>query len=78
VTTTPVPLSGDPPTPEGQVNLFGVTSMVMAEPYARLRQAFVYKEKPSRTPLHLARHQTQPQGPRPARHLAQAGAALIS
>ena len=51
------------------------------EPYARLRRAFVYKEKPSRTPLHLARHRTQPQCPepsRPARHLAQAGAALIS
>ena len=26
------------------------------EPYARLRQAFVYKEKPPRTPSHLARH----------------------
>ena len=26
------------------------------EPYARLRQAFVYKEKPPRTPAHLARH----------------------
>ena len=49
------------------------------EPYARLRRAFVYKEKPSRTPLHLARHRAQPQCPepsRPARHLAQAGAAL--
>jgi putative two-component system hydrogenase maturation factor HypX/HoxX len=30
------------------------------EPYARLRQAFVYKEKPSRTPSHLARHRTHP------------------
>ena len=51
------------------------------EPYARLRRAFVYKEKPSRTPFHLARHRTQPQGPelsRPVRHLAQAGAALVS
>jgi putative two-component system protein, hydrogenase maturation factor HypX/HoxX len=30
------------------------------EPYARLRRAFVYKEKPSYTPLHLARHRTDP------------------
>ncbi len=37
------------------------------EPYARLRQAFVYKEKPSHTPPHLARHRTHPQSPaRPA------------
>jgi putative two-component system hydrogenase maturation factor HypX/HoxX len=43
------------------------------EPYAGLRRAFVYKEKPSHTPLHLARHRTQPQAYRPARHLAQAG-----
>ncbi len=28
------------------------------EPYAGLRQAFVYKEKPPRTPPHLARHRT--------------------
>jgi putative two-component system hydrogenase maturation factor HypX/HoxX len=34
------------------------------EPYARLRRAFVYKEKPSHTPLHLARHRTNPQSPR--------------
>ena len=47
------------------------------EPYARLRRAFVYKEKPSRTPLHLARHRTQPHPPesaRPGRQLALAGA----
>jgi hypothetical protein len=43
------------------------------EPYAGLRRAFVYKEKPSHTPLHLARHRTQPQACSPARHLAQAG-----
>jgi putative two-component system protein, hydrogenase maturation factor HypX/HoxX len=30
------------------------------EPYAQLRRAFVYKEKPSRTPPHLARHRTHP------------------
>ena len=35
------------------------------EPYARLRRAFVYKEKPSHTPPHLARHRTffVPNGP---------------
>jgi len=46
------------------------------EPYAGLRRAFVYKEKPSHTPLHLARHRTHPQGPqpsRPARRLVRAG-----
>ncbi len=31
------------------------------EPYAGLRRAFVCKEKPSRTPSHLARHRTEPQ-----------------
>ena len=31
------------------------------EPYASLRRAFVYKEKPSHTPPHLARHRTEPQ-----------------
>ena len=30
------------------------------EPYAQLRRAFVYKEKPSSTPPHLARHRTDP------------------
>ncbi len=30
------------------------------EPYAQLRRAFVYKEKPSRTPPHLARHRIHP------------------
>jgi putative two-component system protein, hydrogenase maturation factor HypX/HoxX len=28
------------------------------EPYAELRRAFVYKEKPTHTPPHLARHRT--------------------
>jgi putative two-component system hydrogenase maturation factor HypX/HoxX len=31
------------------------------EPYAGLRRAFVYKEKPSHTPSYLARHRTEPQ-----------------
>jgi len=30
------------------------------EPYPQLRRAFVYKEKLSRTPPHLARHRTDP------------------
>jgi putative two-component system protein, hydrogenase maturation factor HypX/HoxX len=41
------------------------------EPYPHLRRAFVYKEKPSHTPPHLARHRAQgPQPSRPARRLA--------
>jgi len=31
------------------------------EPYAGLRRAFVYKEKPAHTPPHLARHRADPQ-----------------
>ena len=42
------------------------------EPYARLRRAFVHKEKPTRTPAHLARHLTAPQDTRPASVLAAA------
>jgi putative two-component system hydrogenase maturation factor HypX/HoxX len=43
------------------------------EPYARLRRAFVYKEKPVCTPPHLARHRVQPAGtPAPAPVLAAA------
>ena len=42
------------------------------EPYARLRRAFVYKEKPAHTPAHLARHRTAPRGRRPAEVLAAA------
>ena len=43
------------------------------EPYARLRRAFVYKEKPVCTPPHLARHRAQPAGtPAPAPVLAAA------
>jgi putative two-component system protein, hydrogenase maturation factor HypX/HoxX len=30
------------------------------EPYAGLRRAFVYKQKPTRTPAHLSRHRTGP------------------
>jgi len=30
------------------------------EPYARLRRAFVYQEKPSHTPPHLVRHRAEP------------------
>jgi putative two-component system hydrogenase maturation factor HypX/HoxX len=43
------------------------------EPYSHLRRAFVYKEKPSHTPPHLARHRASgPQPSRPARRLARA------
>ena len=41
------------------------------EPYAELRRAFVYKEKPRRTPPHLARHRTHPCPSRPERSSAQ-------
>jgi len=37
------------------------------EPYHSLRRAFVYKEKPSRTPAHLARRRTHPQPARSRR-----------
>ena len=43
------------------------------EPYARLRRAFVHKEKPAHTPVHLARHRTATPGRRPAEVLAVAG-----
>ena len=43
------------------------------EPYARLRRAFVYKEKPAHTPLHLARHRAAPEARRPAQVLAAVG-----
>ena len=46
-----------------------------SEPYARLRRAFVYKEKPSHTPPHLARHRTQSQPTRPAYHARPMAAA---
>jgi putative two-component system hydrogenase maturation factor HypX/HoxX len=41
------------------------------EPYAQLRRAFVYKQKPTRTPPHLARHRvgpsrSEPRRPRPS------------
>ena len=42
-----------------------------SEPYPRLRQAFVYKEKPPHTPPHLARHRTHPQPSRPRRSRSQ-------
>jgi putative two-component system protein, hydrogenase maturation factor HypX/HoxX len=42
------------------------------QPYHGLRRAFVYKEKPSHTPPHLARHRTHPQPARPRRAIATA------
>ena len=41
------------------------------EPYPQLRQAFVYKEKPPRTPPHLARHRAHPWPSRPERSSTQ-------
>ena len=41
------------------------------EPYAQLRQAFVYKEKPPCTPPHLARHRSRPLPSRLARSSGQ-------
>ena len=35
------------------------------EPYPQLRRAFVYKDKPTHTPPHLARHRTHPYPSRP-------------
>jgi putative two-component system hydrogenase maturation factor HypX/HoxX len=40
------------------------------ELYPQLRQAFVHKEKPLRTPLHLARHRTHPQPSRSRRDVS--------
>jgi putative two-component system protein, hydrogenase maturation factor HypX/HoxX len=41
------------------------------EPYAELRRAFVHKQKPTRTPAHLSRHQARPGSLVPARlHVA--------
>ena len=42
-----------------------------SEPYAQLRQAFVYKDKPPHTPPHLARHRTHPRPFNPERPRAQ-------
>ena len=49
------------------------------EPYPHMRRAFVYKDKPSYTPPHLARHRTHPQ-PAPRRRVipAAAGADQLS
>ena len=41
------------------------------EPYPQLRQAFVHKEKPPRTPPHLARHRSRALPSRPARSRGQ-------
>ena len=47
------------------------------EPYPQLRQAFVYKVKPSRTPPHLARHRSRALPSRPARSRGQETAAGV-
>ena len=46
------------------------------EPYAQLRRAFVYKQKPTRTPPHLARHRPAASGPHPRRPLPGAQATV--
>jgi putative two-component system hydrogenase maturation factor HypX/HoxX len=46
------------------------------EPYPQLRRAFVYKDKPSHTPPHLARHRTHLKDPQPARPRRAIPAAL--
>ena len=48
------------------------------EPYARLRRAFVYKEKPSHTPPHLARHRTHPGPAHPGWSRAQQTTAILA
>ncbi len=47
------------------------------EPYAELRRAFVYKEKPPRTPPHLARHRTQSRPSQPRRPRAQRATTVL-
>jgi len=46
------------------------------EPYAQLRRAFVYKQKPTRTPSHLARHRPAASGPHRRRPLPGAQATV--
>ena len=48
------------------------------EPYPELRQAFVHKEKPLRTPPHLARHRTRPQPSRPRQYTGQQVAGVLA
>jgi hypothetical protein len=48
------------------------------EPYAQLRRAFVYKDKPPRTPPHLARHRTHPWPARPGETRAPQAARIAT
>ena len=48
------------------------------EPYPELRQAFVHKEKPLRTPPHLARHRTRPQPSPPRQYTGQQVAGVLA
>ena len=48
------------------------------EPYAELRRAFVYKEKPRHTPPHLARHRSCSRPSRPERSSAQETATALA
>ena len=47
------------------------------EPYAQLRRAFVYKDKPACTPPHLARHRSAALPSEPARSRAQRAASVV-
>jgi len=48
------------------------------EPYPQLRRAFVYKDKPSYTPPHLARHRTDPGSAHPGWSRAQQTTAILA
>ena len=48
------------------------------EPYPQLRRAFVYKEKPSHTPPHLARHRTHPYPSRPGQPRSQQTSSVVA
>jgi putative two-component system protein, hydrogenase maturation factor HypX/HoxX len=48
------------------------------EPYPQLRRAFVYKDKPSHTPPHLARHRSHPYPARPGRPRSQQASSVLA
>ncbi len=48
------------------------------EPYPGLRRAFVYKDKPSHTPPHLARHRTDPGPAHPVWSRARQAATVLA
>jgi putative two-component system protein, hydrogenase maturation factor HypX/HoxX len=48
------------------------------EPYPQLRRAFVYKDKPSHTPPHLARHRSHPYPARPGQPRSQQASSVLA